>query len=466
MLNKFYKSIHNKYSTLFKFIFFLRYLFGIFFIFGILFLFIPYFLDFKKQGEIIKNHLSDSYDFKLIKYENIKYNALPIPSLEIQNADLVLKSDLIKISVKNFKIYPKLINFYNYRDFKTNKIFFNNSKIILDETNLKSLIHSIYNLKRRLVVKNLDIQLNKKDSFLIRLKKINFSNYGYNKNVVRGVLFDKNFKISISDNYKKINFKLFKTGIIADIILNEIKEDSVVSGIFKSKLLNSNLKFNFNYDDKKLRIYNSYFRSKDLSFNNESIITHQPFFNLIAIFKVEDINIKLLKAININKIINSKDLIKNINTKSEINFKSKKLSSNLIDELNLNINLAYGKLVYSKTFLISDNFFKCFGDVNLLKEYPILYFNCSISSNDKKKFLKEFSIKYKNKNEIFKLNAEGNINILNNKINFKNIKMSDYQASKEDMIYFKQSFETIIFNKDFSSIFDIEKIKKFILEIS
>ena len=52
------------------------------------------------------------------------------------------------------------------------------------------------------------------------------------------------------------------------------------------------------------------------------------------------------------------------------------------------------------------------------------------------------------------------------KINFKNITMSDYQASKEDMIYFKQSFEAIFFNKDFSSIFDIEKIREFILEIS
>ena len=45
---------------------------------------------------------------------------------------------------------------------------------------------------------------------------------------------------------------------------------NLLSGVFKSKLLNTNLKFNFDYDDKKLKIYNSYFRSKNLSFNNES----------------------------------------------------------------------------------------------------------------------------------------------------------------------------------------------------
>ena len=65
MINKIYKRIHNKYSTLFKFIFFLRYLFGIFFISVVLFLLIPHFFDFKKKDEIIKNYLLESYGLKL-----------------------------------------------------------------------------------------------------------------------------------------------------------------------------------------------------------------------------------------------------------------------------------------------------------------------------------------------------------------------------------------------------------------
>ena len=85
---------------------------------------------------------------------------------------------------------------------------------------------------------------------------------------------------------------------------------------------------------------------------------------------------------------------------------------------------------------------------------------------DKKKFFKKFSIKYRNKNELFKLYAKGNINVLNNKINFKNITVNqEYEASKEDLNYFKQSFETILFDKDFFGIFNFKKIKEFILEI-
>jgi len=42
----------------------------------------------------------------------------------------------------------------------------------------------------------------------------------------------------------------------------------------------------------------------------------------------------------------------------------------------------------------------------------------------------------------------------------------DYKASKEDLNYFKLSFERILFDNDFKSIFNLKKIKEFILEIS
>ena len=42
----------------------------------------------------------------------------------------------------------------------------------------------------------------------------------------------------------------------------------------------------------------------------------------------------------------------------------------------------------------------------------------------------------------------------------------DYKASKEDLKYFKQSFENILFDENFTRIFNFKKIKEFILEIS
>ena len=467
MINKIYKRIHNKYSTLFKFIFFLRYLFAIFFLSIVLFLLIPHLFDYKKKDKVIKNYLLENYGLLLNNYEEIDYNSFPIPNLEIKKADLSVETESIKMNVESLSIYPKFFNIYNEENFKTSKIVLNKNRILLSESELKNLIKYIYSLKKKLTLKNLDIEINIKDTSLLKLEKIYFSNFGYSKNKVRGVLFDKKFKILISDNYNKINFKLLKTGINADINLNKIKTESKIKGILKSKLLNSKLKFDFNYDENKIKIYNSYFRSKDLSFNNESTIAYHPFFSVNSVFEIEDINMELLKRVNINKILISKDLIKKLNTENIIKFNSKKFDRNLIDDLNLNIIMAYGKLVYSKKITISEDFLTCKGEVNLIEEYPILYFNCSIIAKDKKKFLKKFSIKYKDKNELFELNAKGNINIFNNKVNFKNITMNqDYEASKEDLNYFKSTFERILFNEDFQSIFSFKKIKDFILEIS
>ena len=64
MLNKFFKTIHNKYSKFFRFIFFLRYLFVIFVTFTALFLTIPIFFDYEKRAYIIKQYLLQSYDLE------------------------------------------------------------------------------------------------------------------------------------------------------------------------------------------------------------------------------------------------------------------------------------------------------------------------------------------------------------------------------------------------------------------
>ena len=85
----------------------MRYLFGVFFIAVILFLTIPHFFDFKKKDIFIKNQLLESYGLVLNDYENIKYISLPTPSLKIQNADLSIKKNAIRINAVNLDIYPK-----------------------------------------------------------------------------------------------------------------------------------------------------------------------------------------------------------------------------------------------------------------------------------------------------------------------------------------------------------------------
>ena len=67
----------------------------------------------------------------------------------------------------------------------------------------------------------------------------------------------------------------------------------------------------------------------------------------------------------------------------------------------------------------------------------------------------------------FKFKVESNLNILSKKINFKKILINEnYNASKTDLKYFKDTFENILYDENFFKIFKLKKIKEFILEVS
>ena len=467
MLNKFYKTIHKKYSTFFNFIFFLRYLLLIFVVSITLFLNIPKFFDYKKKTEAINDFLLTNYNYQIANFEETRFTVFPIPKLIFKNVEIDQELISKKLFVKNLKIYPKLLSIYNYKNFKADKITFEDSNIYLDVSNSNTFIKKIFNQKNKLFFDNTDIQVLDGKKLLFKLENIKFANYGYKKNLIIGEIFEKKFKTEISNDYKDFKFKILNTGITADINLYFNNNSDYISGIIKSKILNSNLKFNFDYNKEKLKIYKSYFRNKDLSFNNEALIFYKPFLEINSKFNIDELNADIFSKINIENIPKFAGLIKKINGKNEINFKSKNFSRNLINELNLNFDVAYGRINYKKKIILLDSKLQCNGDINILEEYPLVFFNCKMFSDNKKNFLKKLSIKTKDKNEVFNLNFKGNLNILSKKINFESILIDkNYKASKEDLSYFKKSFENILFDETFTEIFDLKKIKEFVLEIS
>ena len=467
MINKFIKTIHNKYSRFFRFIFFLRYVFVLFVIATISFLLAPNYFDYEKRSETFKNYLVKNYDIKILKYEKIEFNSFPVPYIEFKNTTINHNNSPLVSNVNKFRIYPKFLSIYNYQNFRTNKIVLKNSNIILETLDFKFFIKKFINQKNNFYLDNLNIKIKDVHEPLVFIKKIKFRNYGYKKNIIEGNIFGKKFKIKINDNFNNINFKLLKSGINIDIYLNNENNDNSINGVVKSKILNTNLRFNFSYDKNTLSIYNSFLRSKKLSFKNESLITLKPFFSSNSKFIIEDIDLEIFEQFKIDELLKSKNILKRINSKNEIDFNSKKFSRNFIDELNLKFDLAYGRLNYSGKLSISDDIFQCKGSINLLEEFPLLFFDCSINSISKSKLLKKFKIETKKNNRTFILNVKGNLSILNQKISFKEILMDEnYKASNEEINYFKKNFENILFDEDFLGIFNLNKIKKFILEIS
>tara|TARA_Y100000766_G_scaffold256927_1_gene244063 strand:- start:2883 stop:4283 length:1401 start_codon:yes stop_codon:yes gene_type:complete len=466
MINKFFKIIHNKYYRFIKFIFFLRYLFGIFLTSLALFLIIPNFFNYEKKTSIIKRHLIEKYDFELTNHKKIYFESLPLPKLIITNAEINFDTKS-KLMVKNLKIYPKIFSYYNYGNFQSNKIILKDNFTEIDFSNIKQSIYQLFNQKSRISFDDLDLKILEKNKSIIRIEDIKFTNYGYNKNLILGKIFDNRFKIELNDNLKKINFKLLKTGISGNINLNPNKKKNSTNGIFKSNIMNTKLKFNFDYDSKLLRIYNSYFRSKNITLKNNSLIILDPFVDVSSTFIIEELNPRVFKNINYGVFFDNKDILKKLNSKNKIIFSSKKFTNNLIDQFKLEMDLIYGRVIFSKNFKISDNNFNCKGSVNVLEDYPLLFFNCNMIANEKQKLLKKLSIKVKDKNKTLNLKVVGNLNIINKKINFENISMNNnYVYSKEDLIFFKEAFENIFLDEGLVEIFSYKKIKKFISEIS
>ncbi len=467
MINKFYKIIHNKFSRFFKFIFFIRYLLSIFFVSIVLFLSIPHFFDYKKKEDLIKNYLANIYELEIQKMGEIKFRSFPVPHYEILNLFTKVHSEESNLKIKKLLIYPKLTGIYNFKNFKIERIKLENNDMEVNLGDMKFLQKLFFNPEKKMRFENLNINITDKNKEIIILKNINFKNYGYKKNKIDGFVFNEKFKASLLDNPTIINFKILKTGIKTKLQITEKNKDSYVTGIFEGKILNSNFKLNFFYNKNLIKFDKFYFRDKKISLDSQGYLQLKPFSKIKISSEVNNIDKKIFNKLDITYLLQFKNLIKKINSQNEINFKSKRFSSDLINDFYLKTDLAYGRLLISKNFSISKTNFICESNINLLDQFPILYFECSIKSPDKKDLLKKFEINYKTKNEALNFLVNGNLNIKNNKINFNTIKLENQiEINAEDLQFLKSSFENILFDEKFIRIFNLSKIKKFISEIS
>ena len=73
----------------------------------------------------------------------------------------------------------------------TKKILGLNPHIVIQPNSFVIDDEYILKLKNKLSFKDLNLIINKENKTLTEIKKINYSNYGYKKNSVEGILFNK-----------------------------------------------------------------------------------------------------------------------------------------------------------------------------------------------------------------------------------------------------------------------------------
>ena len=331
MINKFYKRINNKYSNFFKFFLFLRYVFTIFFISTCLFLLIPKFFNYEKKQEFVKDYLFKNYHLELNNYSSIEFEIFPLPNLLIKKANLKIKDSTISLETEKINIFLNFKNIYDYENFKARKIILEGNEISLETKKTKRLISYLNQLKYKIDIKALNLNLKKDDNSLIGINNIEFSNYGYKKYHMRGEIFGKKFKALLKNDNKNLKFSILNTGIKANFKFDEKSFKESISGSSKISLLKSFLKFNFILTEKELRIINSNFRNKYLSFSLDTLVNFNPFFKINSNIDINDMDNSLVNKISLYQILENKQIIKKLNGKININYKSKKYFSNLID---------------------------------------------------------------------------------------------------------------------------------------
>ena len=97
-----------------------------------------------------------------------------------------------------------------------------------------------------------------------------------------------------------------------------------------------------------------------------------------------------------NHFIAYKDLIKRLNSEINIVFE-KRFEQNLIDKLFFKTQLMYGRLEIEKELLIANSKINCQININLSEEFPIINFDCLISSPNNYKLMKRLKINDVNK---------------------------------------------------------------------
>ena len=466
MINKIFKSINNKFFRFFKFLFFLRYLFLIFFVATTLFFLIPKFFDYEKKEKILKDYLFNQYDLKIENFQSIKFKVFPSPHLEISNLEKNFYLKNINLKTQKLKIFPKLISLYDYENFQSNKLKLENIFVETDKNNIKLIIDKIIKSKNKIYLKNLNLKIKDNANEVLDIKKVSVKNYGYDKNTIRGEVFEKTFKLSAKDNLRYIDFELFDTGVSAEINFVSI-DNNFSEGNITGKVLKSNFYIDFKSDKKFITIKNFIFRDKSLSFNSQGLLIFKPFFKFNLNSEIKNLNSAKLRSLDINTILNLKDFYRKLNIQNKIIYRTNKFSRKIIDYFQIETSMAYGRLNFKKKMILSKSVSLCDGKINLLEEFPILYFDCFVNSPNKKKLFKKFQIDTKSKDETFDLEAKGRINILRKIINFDVITVNQNQKAKEkDLKYFKSSFERIFFEKNFLDMFKISKIKQFILDLT
>ena len=207
-------------------------------------------------------------------------------------------------------------------------------------------------------------------------------------------------------------------------------------------------------------------RNKDLLIFFDSFIFLKPFFEINSNVNIDKIDQKFLEKVKLDNILEYKNILKKLNSRNKLVSDKKIFKTSIIEKFSLQSNLANGRMTLVSEMAIAGGEVLCNGDSLLTDDFPRFTFDCNFRIFDSKLFSKKMSLPKKIYDKPFDLSVLGSLNLVNRKINFKEISIDNKMIiSKENKIIYKMVFEKLLLRDGFPNMFKKDNIKEFLIEI-
>lgn len=428
-----------------------------------IYILIPKFFDYDKKKILINDYFNTHYNINLKYIENISYSLFPTPRINLKNVNYNFISYENTNSAKNISLKLNLGNLINYKKINVRNILILNSVIDVEIEEANKLFQEFLKNKKNIKIKFSDLNFKSGKKNIFSIKDINLDNFDKKKLDLNGFFLKKEIKINYKTAKEKNIFLVLipEAGTELKIFFNN---SNYLYGMVKSKILNSNIKFNFDNKRKdQIKIDSSYFRSKSLNATYDSKIILKPNFFFETNLNIKNVDIKHIYDLYKEKLLSKNNLKIKINKKIngilDISYYPKKIDLNKIKNLNTKIKIENGNIFFKNLLLNYDN-------LNLSLNGSLI----SKDDNQKLIFYIDHSIEKKNKTfkkkyNYSKLKISGILNLNLKKIQFIKFSVDDKEKSLREIEILEKTFNTISKN-NLLNILNIKNIKQFTKSIN
>ena len=437
----------------------------------------PYFYNYNLNKKLIEKEINNDFKVNLNINGEISYSFLPSPRLKINKISLDFENKNNKVFLEELNILFSPFNNYNLNNLNFKKLIISNEEIEIYPEDFKNyFMYLTKNKKKEVIIKNstlffLDEQNNK-----VFFRNLNYKEK-FNKNLhtidVKTIFSENDFKIkfkNIINGEKNLDIKIPKIDSSINIVFDSSSNLNNLKGKSKIKLSDNILVLNFEGKE-KYKIYKSFLRNKFINSKLEGNISlaDEPTFSLKL--DINQINFRklLLNFFPDEKKINFLDsgISKKVNGNINMYLKNTNSFIGRINDFSMQLIFENGDLRIQNGSAILPNNSKV--NFNLFftdnSNDPYLDFNINFYSENTKKFLRKFNIYESNEKEILIL-FQGKINLLSNKIKFKNIILNKREKlDRKDIITLEKNFNQIVLDDGIFGITDFFKLKKFAYDV-